>query len=148
MKLSTIILASIIAFAPLNTLAQNNWSRYPKWLNQRSNPPQFVKIGDEPAFYLLADKALIPLGGNNYGFIFRRQSKNRSPHLDNEYSEVYGIVDCKTGDYDVIGKLYGDNRGGVRYHPQCQGSDCLSPYPTEPEPQYVAIIQKNFCPRR
>lgn len=148
MKLSTIILSSIIALVPLKVLAQNDWSRFPQWLKQRSNPPQFVQIGSEPAFNLLADKKLIPLGGNNYGFIFRRQRKNRVPHIANEYSEIYGIVDCKTGDYDVLGRLWGDNRGGIEWYPQCKGSDCLDPYPDEPEPQYVTIIQKNFCPGR
>lgn len=147
MKLSTIILSSIIALVPLNVLAQNDWSRFPQWLKQRPNPPQFVKIGDSPAFDHLVDKKLIPLGGNNYGFIFRNQAKRRSSTLSHEYSEVYSVLDCKTGDYDVIGKLYGDNRGGVEWYPQCKGSDCLDPYPDEPEPQYVATIQKNFCPR-
>ena len=148
MKLSTFILTSIIAFAPFNVLAQNNWSRYPQWLKQRSNPPQFVKIGEDFTFYQLVDKKLIPLGGNNYGFIFRQQKKKRSPNLSNDYSEIYSVLDCKTGDYDVLGQLWADNRGGVKWFPQCKGSDCLDPYPGDPEPQYVAIIQKNFCPRR
>lgn len=147
MKLSTIILSSIIVLVPLKVLAQNDWSRFPQWVNQRSNPHQFVKIGESPAFDHLVDKKLIPLGGNKYGFIFRKQAKRRSSTLSPEYSEVYSVLNCGTGDYDVIGKLYGDNRGGVEWYPQCKGSDCLNPYPDEPEPQYVAIIQKNFCPR-
>jgi hypothetical protein len=146
MKLSTIILSSIIALVPLNVLAQNDWSRFPQWLKQRSNPPQFVQIGEDPAYYLLVDKKLIPLGDNKYGFIFRNQLKKRKTIPSMEYSEVYSVLNCGTGDYDVIGKLYGDNRGGVEWYPQCKGSDCLDPYPDEPEPQYVAIIQKNFCP--
>jgi hypothetical protein len=147
MKLSTIILSSIIALVPLNALAQNDWSRFPQWVKQRSNPHQFVQIGNEPAFYLLADKKLIPLGGNKYGFIFRKQIKRRTPNPGPEYTEIYGVLDCGTGDYDVIGKVRGDNRGNTSYFHQCKGSDCLSPYAREPEPQYVAIIQKNFCPR-
>lgn len=148
MKLSTIILSSIIALVPLNVLAQNNWSRYPQWLKQRPNPPQFVKIGESPAFDHLVERKLIPLGESNYGFIFRKQAKERSTAPSPEYSEIYGIVNCQTGDYDVEGTLRGDNRGNVRYFSQCKGSDCLDPYPDEPEPQYVAIIQMNFCPRR
>lgn len=147
MKLSTIILSSIIALVPFNVLAQNNWERYPQWLKQRSNPPQFMQIGDEPAFNLLVDKKLISLGNEKYGFIFRKQIKRRLPNPGPEYTEIYGIVNCQTGDYDVEGTLRADNRGNVRYFSQCKGSDCLDPYPDEPEPKYVAIIQRNLCPR-
>jgi len=147
MKLSTIILSSIIALVPLKVLAQNNWSRYPQWLKQRSNPPQFVQIGEDPAFYQLVDKKLIPIGGDNYGFIFRNQIKKKKTNPSPEYSEIYGVLNCKTGSYDVEGTLRADNRGNVSYFSQCKGSDCLDPYPDDPEPQYVAIIQKNFCPR-
>lgn len=145
---TTIILASIIVFAPLNVLAQNNWSRYPQWLKQRSNPPQFVKIGESPAFDHLVERKLIPLGESKYGFIFRKQMKRRLPSPGPEYTEIYSILDCRTGDYDVEGTLFADNRGNVKYYSQCKGSDCLDPYPDEPEPEQVAIVQKNFCPRR
>jgi hypothetical protein len=148
MKLSTIIFSSIIALVPSIALAQSNWVRYPEWVRQRSNPHQFVQIGSSPAFYHLVDKKLIPLGGDKYGFIFRNQTKKRSTNPAPEYSEVYSVLNCRTGDYDVIGKLYGDNRGNIRWYPQCTGSGCLSPYPDEPEPKYVAIIKQKFCPRR
>lgn len=148
MKLSTIILSSIIVLIPLNVLAQNDWSRFPQWVKQRSNPHQFVQIGGDPGYAFLADKKLIPVSNNNYGFIFRKESKNKTTQPSHDYTEIYGLINCVTGDYDVLGRLWADNRGILKWYPQCKGSDCLSPYARDPEPEYVKVIQKNFCPKR
>ncbi len=145
MKLSTIILSSIIALVPLNVLAQGNWQGYPQWARQRSNPPQFVVVGDDSIDVFLVDKKLIPLGSDKYGFITREQRKQRSKSLSFDYHEFYGVMSCSTGEYDLIGFVTGDSRGGVEWYKY--SPDPLWRSTTLPDSRHIDFIHRRICPK-
>lgn len=145
MKLSKVIIASLLALMPLKAIAQGNWQGYPQWAKQRSNPPQFVVVGDDSLNAFLVDKKLIPLGGNKYGFITREQRIQKSKSLSFDYYEFYGVISCATGEYDLIGFIRGDSRGGVEWRPY--SPDPLWRSTIEPRSSHVDFIHKRICPK-
>lgn len=146
MKLSTIILSSIIALVPLNVLAQNSLSNLPQWIKQRTKPIESTVVYDSGPFSFSIDKNYVPLGNRNYGVVLFQVGNTAEPIY---YSQSYYEFNCENAKHIFKGKVSGEIRGGelqiLNTMDECRSVVCQN-Y-TRLDSDLIQGI-KRFCPSR
>lgn len=146
MKLSKIILASIIAFIPLKALAQpSSWLGYPQWAKYQKNPVQFVPLYNDGPFSYAIDKNFIPLNNGSYGIFLYTLGNSSGPTY---YSKAYYEFDCKSGRYLYQGERTGQMNNKqieeMTWIPPCQTQSCKDVSKIK---DYLLPGIKKYCPR-
>lgn len=122
-KLSKIILASIIALVPLNVLAQNNLTGFPEWARNRGKP-DYTKIYSDTYFTYAIDNQYILLNNGNHGVILYMMGHSQSPM----FSRTYYEFNCRTGRYsfkgEVVGQLINGTAERVEWTGPCNSEEC------------------------
>jgi len=122
-KLSRIILSSIIALAPLKVFAQSTFNGFPQWAKNRGTP-SYVKVHSNTYFTFAVDRQYVLLNNGNYGVILYSMSHNKDPL----FSRTYYEFNCQTGRYsfqgDITGELINGVAENVKWIEPCQTEIC------------------------
>lgn len=142
-KLSKIILASIIALVPLKVFAQDFLNQVPQWAKNRGKP-SYVKIDSTSYFTFAVDRQYVLLNNGNYGVILYSMSNGPDPL----FSRAYYEFNCQTGQYSFQGKITGE-----LINNQVDSVDWIAPCDTPVCKEYARLDGekisgiKKHCPR-
>ena len=145
MKLPSIILSSILAFAPIKVLAQNPLNNIPVWAKNRNNPT-YVKIYQEisTSTTYAVDRQYVLLNNGNYGVTLYTMMGS----VDPLFSRTYYEFNCQTGKYVFQGEIRGTLIDG-----KVERLDWIGPCSTELCQAFSMLNQdikngiKKHCPR-
>lgn len=143
MKLSKVILASIIAFIPLKAFAQDFLNQVPQWAKNRGKP-SYVKIDSTSYFTFAVDRQYVLLNNGNYGVILYSMSNSPDPM----FSRAYYEFNCKTGQYSFQGEIFGQ-----LINNEVSSVDWIAPCNTPVCKEYALLDSekisgiKKHCPR-
>lgn len=143
MNLPSIILSSILAFAPIKVLAQNPLNNIPVWARNRNNPT-YIKIYEGSYTTYAVDRQYVLLNNGNYGITLYTMTGSVTPL----FSRVYYEFNCQTSKYVFQGKITGTLIDG-----KVEQLDWIGPCSTEICQEFSRLDQnikngiKKYCPR-
>lgn len=140
MKISTIILSSILTFAPVNVLAQNVFDNVPVWGRNRGNPT-YTKIYKDTYTTYAVDRKYTLLNNGNYGIVLYSMTYDL-------FSRIYYEFNCQTGRYQFQGEITGQLVDGsvenLKWIPPCSTETCQGLTRLNED---VRRGIKQYCPR-